>query len=65
MRFREVKIVHCAGDIEVGVGIETVGKGQPLMPKIGFDLEIRVEAERLGVAVLQAAAELRGEPFFG
>jgi len=65
MRFGKVEIVHRARDVEIGIGIEAVGKGQPLMAQIGFDLEIGVEAEALGIACLQPAAEFFGQPGFG
>ena len=35
------------------------------MPQIAFDLEIGVEPEALGVARLQPAAELLGQPGLG
>src|SRR3546814_9141699 len=52
-------------DVEIGVGVEAVGEGEPLIAQIGFDLEIGVEAEGLGLAPLQAAAEFLGQPRFG
>src|SRR3546814_10762838 len=45
VRIGKVEIVHRAGDVEIGVGVETVGEGEPLMPQIGFDLEIGVRSE--------------------
>src|SRR5690606_13034188 len=45
VRIREIEIVHRAGDIEIGVGVETVDETDPLVAQIGFDLEICIEAE--------------------
>src|SRR5690606_7599102 len=65
MRFCEVEIIHRAGDVEIGVCVKAIGKCEPLMSEIGFDLEIRVEAEALRIAGLQAATEFLGQPRFG
>ena len=53
----EVEIVHGAGDVEIGVGVEAVDEGRALMAQIALHLEIGVEAEGQRVAVLQLAAE--------
>jgi hypothetical protein len=58
----EVEVVHRPGDVEVGVGVEPVGEADPLVAQIALDLEVGVEAEALGLAVLQPAAELVGQP---
>src|SRR5215469_10111662 len=50
---REVEIVHCTGDVEIGVRVEAVDKRAALMAKIAFDLEIGVEAIGDGKPVLQ------------
>ena len=63
MRVGEIEIIHRAGDIKIGIGVEAVGERQPLVPQIGFNLEVGVEAEALDVARLQTAAELLGQPF--
>ncbi len=57
MRFGHIEIIHRPGDVEIGVGIEPVGERQPLVPQIAFHLKVCVEAERLDVTRLQAAAE--------
>src|SRR3546814_15488889 len=47
MILRYVIIVHGAGDVEIGIGVEPLDEAQPLVAKIGFHLEIGVEAEGL------------------
>ncbi len=58
MRSREVEIVHGAGDVEIGVGVEAIDEGRALVAEIALDLEVGVEAEAQRIAVLQGAAEL-------
>ena len=66
MLLGEVEIVHRAGDVEIGVGVEPVGEADPLVAQVAFDLEIGVEAEALRLSrVLQPAAELLGQPGLG
>ena len=55
---REVEIIHGAGDVEIGIGVEAVDEGRALVAQIALHLEIRVEAEGQLLAVLQVAAEL-------
>ena len=64
MLFGQIEIVHRAGDVEVGVGVEPVDEADPLMAQIAFDLEIGIEAEALGVARLQPSPEFLGQPGF-
>ena len=53
----EVEIVHRPRHVEVGVGVEAVDEARPLVAKIGFDLEVGVEAEGRTVAILEIASE--------
>ena len=55
---RQVEIIHGAGDVEVGVGVEPVHEAGALVVQVGFDLEVRRELEGHGFAVLQVATEL-------
>ena len=48
MLLGEIEIVHRAGDVEIGVGVEPVDEADPLVAQIALDLEIGVEAEALG-----------------
>ena len=43
----EIEIIHRAGDVEIGIGVEPVDEAQPLVAQIAFDLEVGVEAEGL------------------
>ncbi len=54
----EVEIVHGAGQVEIGIGIEALDEDRALMAQVALDLEIRVEGEGRRLAVLQPAAEL-------
>jgi hypothetical protein len=54
----EIEIIHRAGDVEIGIGVEPVDEAQALMAQIALDLEVRIEAEGHLLAVLQLAAEL-------
>jgi len=54
----KVEIVHRAGDIEIGVGVEPIDEGDSLMMEIAFDLEVRPESEGERVAVLQVRPNL-------
>ncbi len=54
----EVEIVHGARDVEIAVGVEAIDEGRALVAQVALDLEIGVERERAGLAVLQVAAEL-------
>ncbi|RDJ93880.1 AcrB/AcrD/AcrF family protein, partial [Lacticaseibacillus rhamnosus] len=54
----EVEVVHRPCDVEVAVGIEAVDECRALMAEVALHLKVGVEAERLGGAVLQVAAEL-------
>src|SRR3546814_4278210 len=56
--FRSVEVVHRAGDVEVGVGVEALHEAGALVAQVALDLEVGLEAEGQRVAVLQAAAEL-------
>ncbi len=67
MLFRQIEIIHRAGDVEVGIGVEPPGEPAALITQIAFDLKIRIEAEALRAraaigAILQAAAELLRQP---
>ena len=42
---RQIEIIHRAGDVEIGIGVEAVDEGHALVMQIGFDLEIRRELE--------------------
>ena len=53
----EIEIVHRARDVEIGIGVEAIDERHALMAQIGFDLEIRAEAEGDRVACLQVSAE--------
>ena len=55
----EIEIIHGASDVEIGIGIEPVDEAHPLMAQIGFDLEIRIEAEGERVAVCSLRPNLR------
>ena len=55
----EIEIIHGAGDVEIGVGVEAIDEAQALMAEIALHLEVGVEAEGDLVAILQVAAELR------
>ena len=55
----QIEIIHGAGDVEIGVGVEAVDEAQALMAQIALHLEIGVEAEGDLVAILEIAAELR------
>ncbi len=55
---REIEIVHRAGQIEIGVGIEALDEADALVAQIALHLEIGIERERRIVAVLEPAAEL-------
>jgi hypothetical protein len=39
----EVEIIHRAGDVEIGVGVEPVDEGAALVAQIALDLEVGVE----------------------
>ena len=54
----EIEIVHGAGDVEIGVGVEAVDEAQALMAQIALHLKIGIEAEGDLVAILEIAAEL-------
>ena len=54
----EIEIVHRAGQVEIGVGVEALDERAALMAQIGLHLEVRVERERRILAVLKLAAEL-------
>ena len=41
----EIEIIHRAGDVEIGIGVEAVDEGHALMVQIGFDLEVGREGE--------------------
>ena len=61
MLLGQIEIVERAGDIEIGIGVEPVREGEPLMPQIALDLEIGIEPERFRIARLEAAAEFLGQ----
>ena len=61
---RQIEIIHGAGDIEVGIGVEALDKGRSLVAQIAFHLEIGIEPEGLFRAVLQPPPELLGQPRF-
>ena len=50
---REIEIVHGAGHVEIGIGVEAINKAQALVAQIAFHLEIGIEAEGDLVAVLR------------
>ena len=41
----EVEIIHRAGHVEIGIGVEAVDEGHALVAQIALDLEVGVEAE--------------------
>ncbi len=45
MRFGQIEIIHGAGDIEIGVGIEALDEAEALVAQIGLDLEICIKPE--------------------
>src|SRR6266508_3295647 len=55
---REIKIVHCAGQVEVGIGIETLDETNALVAQITLHLKVSVEGERRIVTVLESTTEL-------
>ena len=61
MLLGQIEIVHRAGDVEIGVGVEAIDEADPLVAQIALHLEVGVEAEALGVARLQSPAELLGQ----
>src|SRR5205823_1215286 len=54
----KVEIVHRAGQIEVGIGVEAIDESHALVAQVALDLEIGVETEGERFTVLQVAAEL-------
>ena len=44
----EVEIIHRAGEVEIGIGVEAVDESHALMAQIALDLEIGVEPEGQG-----------------
>src|SRR5690606_33722097 len=55
---RQIEIIHGAGEIEIGIGVETIDEGEPLMAQVALDLEVGIKAERPAVSILQVAAKL-------
>ena len=64
MIFCQIKIIHRACNIEIGIGIKSAREAQPLMAQIAFNLKIRVKAKGLGLTVLQAAAKFLRQAMF-
>ena len=62
---REVEIVHCAGDVEIGIGIEALDEGAALMVEIALHLKIMPEPIGDSIAALQRAPEFLLERRFG
>jgi hypothetical protein len=56
---REIEIIHRAGDVEIGIGVEAVDEGRALVVQIALDLEIRVEAERNAARFCRLRPNLR------
>ena len=45
MLSKKVKIIHGAGDVEIGIGVKAVHKAEALMAQIAFHLKVGVKAE--------------------
>ena len=54
----EIEIVHRAGQVEIGIGVEALDESDALVAQIALDLKIGVEREGRVVAILKLAAEL-------
>ena len=61
--FRDVEIIHGAGDIEIGVRVKALDEARALMAQIALDLKIRIEGESGRGAVLQLAPEFALQGF--
>src|SRR5258708_24467126 len=50
---RQVEIIHSAGEIQIGIGVEPLHEADALVAQIALDLEIGIEREGRIVAVLE------------
>ena len=55
---REIEIVHCAGQVEVGIRIEPFDEADALVTQIALHLKIGVKRKRRIIPVLKSAAKL-------
>ena len=65
VRSPEIEVIHRAGDIQIGVGVEALDELQALVAQVAFDLEIGVERKGGRAAILVVAAELPVQGEFG
>lgn len=63
--FGQIEIIDGMCDVEVGIGIELVGKVEFLVLKIVFDLKVGIEFECFDVMFLKMLFEFFGEVGFG